>query len=663
MEFPASWFLDEVRDGFFVAGMMKRAWAAQLEVLEDIDKVCKKHGILWFADCGTLLGAIRHRGFIPWDDDLDICMKREDYNRFLSVAAAELPEGYFLHNIYTDDRYPELFTRVLNSRQIDFTKEFLEKFHGCPYGMGIDVFVLDAIAPSPEEEEAQYELISSVFGILQVLEEGVADAEDIRRQVEALAGLLHVNIDPARPLRRQLLLLAEGLCSMFGESEANELTEMQVFVQDKSYRMPKAYYRETVRLPFETGTVPVPKLYDAVAKYKFGAYMQQVKSGGTHEYPLYKKQEAALRTKRGKNPFIYEISGEDLKLCRQRDRRRQPAVQRRRQYQVVFLVCKASEWGGMESIWRAASRDPDCAAYVVSVPFYYKHPDGSFGEMQEEAGDFPEEVLGADYRGFNLWSHHPDVIYMQHPYDEFHTAYSVHPMFYTDRLREATDCLVYIPPFAADEFTAEDTRAVENIKYCCISPGVVRADRVIVQSEGMRRIWIDLLTEAAGEETRILWEKKIMGLGSPSADKTVECSGKAAELPEAWKPFLVKKDQTIKRVVLFYTGVSSLFGNAEKTLEKIKRALGIFREMREEIALVWFPEAWEAAETGGGQKTAEAYRDLVFWYQESGFGILALPSELPQAAQVCDAYYGDGGYAAQQCIRRHIPVMLWNVEV
>ena len=269
----------------------------------------------------------------------------------------------------------------------------------------------------------------------------------------------------------------------------------------------------------------------------------------------------------------------------------------------------------------------------------------------------------ADYRGFDLWAHHPDVIYMQHPYDEFHTAYSVHPMFYTDRLREATDCLVYIQPFAADEFTAEDTRAVENIKYCCISPGVVRADRVIVQSEGMRGIWIDLLTEAAGEETRILWEKKIMGLGSPSADKTVECSGKAAELPEAWKPFLVKKDQTIKRVVLFYTGVSSLLGNAEKTLEKIKRALGIFREMREEIALVWFPEAWEAAETGEGQKTAEAYRDLVFWYQESGFGILACPSELPQAAQVCDAYYGDGGYAAQLCIRRHIPVMLWNVEV
>ena len=86
MEFPDSYFEDEVREGFFVAGMIKRAWAAQVEVLLDIDKVCKKNQITYFADFGTLLGAVRHQGFIPWDDDLDISMKREDYNRFLAAA-------------------------------------------------------------------------------------------------------------------------------------------------------------------------------------------------------------------------------------------------------------------------------------------------------------------------------------------------------------------------------------------------------------------------------------------------------------------------------------------------------------------------------------------------------------------------------------------------
>lgn len=60
----------EEREGFFVSSMMKRYWAAQLKVLAEIDRVCKKHDIKWFADCGTLLGAVRHGGFIPWDDAL-----------------------------------------------------------------------------------------------------------------------------------------------------------------------------------------------------------------------------------------------------------------------------------------------------------------------------------------------------------------------------------------------------------------------------------------------------------------------------------------------------------------------------------------------------------------------------------------------------------------
>lgn len=61
---------------------MKHAWAAQLEVLNDIDKACTENGIQYFAEWGTLLGAVRHHGFIPWDDDMDICMKRADYEKF-----------------------------------------------------------------------------------------------------------------------------------------------------------------------------------------------------------------------------------------------------------------------------------------------------------------------------------------------------------------------------------------------------------------------------------------------------------------------------------------------------------------------------------------------------------------------------------------------------
>ena len=75
MRFDSAFFREEEREGFLIASKMKHAWAAQMEVLKDIETVCEKHGLQYFAAFGTLLGAVRHQGFIPWDDDMDIFMK------------------------------------------------------------------------------------------------------------------------------------------------------------------------------------------------------------------------------------------------------------------------------------------------------------------------------------------------------------------------------------------------------------------------------------------------------------------------------------------------------------------------------------------------------------------------------------------------------------
>ena len=97
MNVQESFLLDEVRCGFLVPAAVKQAWAAELEVLMEIDRVCKLHDIEYFADWGTLLGAVRHGGFVPWDDDLDIIMFREDYNKFLTCAEKEMDsEAFYL---------------------------------------------------------------------------------------------------------------------------------------------------------------------------------------------------------------------------------------------------------------------------------------------------------------------------------------------------------------------------------------------------------------------------------------------------------------------------------------------------------------------------------------------------------------------------------------
>ena len=110
LRFEESFFQRERKDDFDISSTMKRAWAAQLEVLAVIIELCKKYDIKYFAFWGTLLGAIRHRGFIPWDDDIDICMMRNDYMRFLEISKTELPTDFAVLNIYNEDLYENTFT-------------------------------------------------------------------------------------------------------------------------------------------------------------------------------------------------------------------------------------------------------------------------------------------------------------------------------------------------------------------------------------------------------------------------------------------------------------------------------------------------------------------------------------------------------------------------
>ena len=127
IHFNESFFSGETRRDFYIEPMMKRAWAAQMEMLMMIDEICERHDIAYYADWGTLLGAARHGGFIPWDDDIDIAMKREDLKRFIVYAEKELPSEFLINNVHREAKYKQLFTRVVNRREISFREEDLAR--------------------------------------------------------------------------------------------------------------------------------------------------------------------------------------------------------------------------------------------------------------------------------------------------------------------------------------------------------------------------------------------------------------------------------------------------------------------------------------------------------------------------------------------------------
>ena len=175
MIFTENFFKKETREGFEISEMMKRAWAAQMEVLHVVIRICEKNKLQYFADWGTLLGAVRHQGFIPWDDDIDICLKREDYNRLIRILPEQLPHGFVMAGMYAQTErlrlaaeVPQL--RVMADETLWNFNEYMQYFHGFPYQRaGIDIFPLDYISVDEELANIQKVIIQQGNTLLENL--------------------------------------------------------------------------------------------------------------------------------------------------------------------------------------------------------------------------------------------------------------------------------------------------------------------------------------------------------------------------------------------------------------------------------------------------------------------------------------------------------------
>ena len=597
MEFPISYFEDEVRDGFYVSALMKRAWAAQLEVLEDVDRVCQKYNIQYFAAWGTLLGAIRHRGFIPWDDDLDIGMKREDYEKFSKVAQEELKEFYIVNNIdhCNEKEHCEFYmTRIHNGKSIRTDLEHMKKFHGFPYVVGIDILPFDYV-PSTEQEEQllckEMLMLSDLMGNISKMNKA-----ELEVQLKKIEATYHMKFDRMKSLTYQLHVLADKLGRRVSGANAKYVADVPTYIIN-GRKMP-------------TSTVPIG--YDEFLSLHYGDYMKPFRGGSTHGYPFFDKQRVAYEANHvpvfktysfdikdisdepktsnsGKTlkeiasnmvallskmhqSIVYlmeagdfeqvlllledcqesgialgtkieAVKGEghatvavlenycealytiheailgnvemDVRTAIELLDNHLASIDESVQKEIidkktaVFLPFKSTAWDILESVWKKMKDDATYDIYVVPIPYYDRNVMGPVEDLHYDVENYPDYVPIYDYQTFDLECLHPDMIFIQNPYDEYNISTSVHPFFYARNVKKYTEYLVYIPYFILDEIAPTDGCAMENTKYFVTTPGVVLADAVIIQSECMREVYIQKLVEFAGEDTRSIWEKKI----------------------------------------------------------------------------------------------------------------------------------------------------------
>ena len=292
---------DEMRSGFLVTSHRKKLWNVQIGLLNEFARICKKYKLRWFAYAGTLIGAARHKGFIPWDDDTDVAMFRPDYEEFKRVALAEIKEPYFLEFWYNykfdsethssnhkdianlqsvsldEERktanlggwnpiWPKV--RIRDSRTCQILWSPLDRIN---QGIWLDIFPLDPAPPFKNTRQAK------IFEAAQELHIAAMYPDQIRnalvKNVEFTIPRDELAEFVSMPLYMRGALLDKFMEEKFFESPKVARTVQLIFLERKIIHT-TADFDKTILLPFEKIQLPAPAGYDGVLRSAYGNWRE-----------------------------------------------------------------------------------------------------------------------------------------------------------------------------------------------------------------------------------------------------------------------------------------------------------------------------------------------------------------------------------------------------
>ncbi len=250
---------------------LRKVQLIQLEILIKFDEFCKLHNLKYQLFAGTLLGAIRHKGFIPWDDDVDIIMIREEYEKFLKLYNSKGYGDYFLQNFVNDKKFYRQFSRLRKNNTVLLQDGY--KDIDMHHGIFIDIFPIDRVRETYKLEKNRYLLIEVLTRINTIRNRGVSKQSNTFKRVLGYPIKYTKYIFPKNRYDRLIEKLINKI-NQFDTGYVNHLTNGTNQIRYYKYLMTDYDVENSILWDFENYKFPIPLNYDKILRRLFGEYMK-----------------------------------------------------------------------------------------------------------------------------------------------------------------------------------------------------------------------------------------------------------------------------------------------------------------------------------------------------------------------------------------------------
>ena len=293
LEIPEEFYKEEERCDYVVSTEMKKIWAVELDLLAEFDRVCKENNLKYYADGGTMLGAIRHKGFIPWDDDIDVIMFREDYNRLCEIAEKAFKEPYFLQTEYSDPGSFRGHAQLRNSKTTAILRHEEEFKFSFNQGIFIDIFPLDEI-PDEEGERALFlqQISAKREQVKKAVRYGARYNQDKNKIKRMIKTFMHLFNGITKEIQR--FSEFEKLESSYNNNTHKCVAKLFFPEVTKNFIWERKWFTEIEYCDFEMIKIPVSTQYDSIMTQFFGDWRTPIRQETTHNGILFDSEKSYL---------------------------------------------------------------------------------------------------------------------------------------------------------------------------------------------------------------------------------------------------------------------------------------------------------------------------------------------------------------------------------